>query len=117
VARRHAQGLRIGAAGALAVLGFGASFGLARMTRDEAKANTPTQAEASIAVLPPEAARLVRLAPGGAVPALRPPATTAAPPVQEPAPRTTVAPQPQAQPTTAPAPEPTTAPPPTTYIP
>lgn len=119
---RRSQGLRVGAGAAVAVLGFGASFALARMTSDSPKAGGPTQAEpASVAVLPPEAARLVRLSPGGAAPALRPPPTTAAPPVQQPTRRTTVSPQPQPQPqpepTTAPAPEPTTAPPPTTYIP
>jgi hypothetical protein len=109
--------VRLGAAAALAILGFGASFGLARVTQDSAKTGGPKQGEpASVAVLPPEAARLVRLAPGGAVPALRPPPTTVTP-----APRTTVPPRTTVRttqpPRTAPPPATTTAPPPTTYIP
>jgi hypothetical protein len=126
VAGPRSQGVKIGAAAALAVLGFGVSFGLARMTDDGGAANSPTQAEqASIAALPPEAARLVRLSPAAAVPALRAAPTTVAVVAPQPAPstRTTPTPQPEPTPTTAPqpAPEPeptpTTAPPATTYIP
>lgn len=113
--------LKIGAAVALAVLGFAASFGIARMTGGEANAKPPIQAEqASVAVLPAEAARLVRLSSAGAVPGLRPAATTVRATVVAPAPqrssatpaRTTVV-----QRTTAPKPAPTTTAPATTYIP
>jgi hypothetical protein len=117
----RSSGLKIGAAVALAVLGFGASFGIARMTGGEAQANTPGQAEqASVAVLPPEAARLVRLAPAGAVPALKAAATTAPEVVAAPTTRqSSVAPvrTTRVQPTTAPKPAPTTTAAATTYIP
>lgn len=119
----RSSGLKIGAAVALAVLGFGASFGIARMTGGEAQANTASQAEqASVAVLPPEAARLVRLSPAGAVPALKAAATTAAAVVVAPTTRqSSVTPvrTTRAQPTTAPkpTPTPTTTAAATTYIP
>jgi hypothetical protein len=123
VPARDSQGLRIGAAAALAVAGFASAFALARMTSDDGAAKTPTEAgQASVAVLTAAPARLVRLAPGGAVPTLRRPPTTAAVVIQT-APVRTVAPatQPAQQPARtqapAPEPEPTPAPQPTTYIP
>jgi hypothetical protein len=120
VAPRSSHRLQIAAAVALAVVGFAASFGVARLTNGDAKGETPSQAgQASIAVLPPEAARLVRLSPGGAIPALKPAATTAAVQPQTPeTPQPQPQPQPQPEATTAPAPAPEpTAPQPTTYIP
>jgi hypothetical protein len=94
------------------------------MTSDDGAAKAPTEAgQASVAVLTAAPARLVRLTPGGAVPALQRPPTTAAVVIQT-APASTAAPaaQPvqQPAPTTqapAPEPEPTPAPQPTTYIP
>jgi hypothetical protein len=120
VSAHRSQGLLIGGAVALAVAGFAASFGLARMTQDDTAGPAPTEAgQASVAVLTAGPARLVRLSPGGAVPALRRPPTTAV--VVQPAPVQTQAPSPSPQPVQtqapAPEPEPTPAPQPTTYIP
>jgi hypothetical protein len=120
VSARSSQGFLIGGAVALAVAGFAASFGLARLTHDDTPGRAPTEAgQASVAVLSDAPARLVRLAPGGAVPALRRPPTTAV--VVEPTPVQTATPAPSPQPAQtqapAPEPEPTPAPQPTTYIP
>ena len=125
----RAQSVKIGAAVAVALLGFALSFGLARATDDGGKAEGTTQAEqGSVAVLPPEAARLVRLSPAGAVPALRaaptvvvrtqPAPSTRATPAPQPEPTAAPTPAPEPEPTPAPAPEPEpTIPPATTYIP
>jgi hypothetical protein len=122
VSARSSQGLLIGGAVALAVAGFAASFGLARLTQDDTPGPAPTEAgQASVAVLSDAPARLVRLSPGGAVPALRRPPTTAV--VVERTPVQTATPAPSRQPVQtqtqaqAPEPEPTPAPQPTTYIP